>query len=473
MTTADYSEFLRSKAAVAPPTGIEDVPPLGEYLFPFQSDVTRWALRRGRAALFLDTGLGKTVCQCEFALQVLAYAEAVGIGDKVLILAPLAVADQTVKEAAKYGIEVHYCRSQSAVKPGITIANYDMLDHFDPDAFCGIVLDESSILKNFDGKFRTAIIEAFRRTPFKLACTATPAPNDLTEIGNHAEFLGIMSMSEMLATYFVHDGGETQKWRLKGHAEDDFWRWVCTWAVMVKRPSDLGYSDDGYILPELQTIERIIPATQEQARAQGLLFAEAAANLAEQREARRVTLSERVKIAAEIIAKDPDESWIIWCELNKESEELESAIPGAIQVRGNFDPDRKRQLLSGFSAGSVRYLITKPKIAGMGMNWQHCARIIDIGASHSFESTYQKIRRCWRFGQKRPVQYHAIYSELERNVVDNQRRKMAEAETLATRMREYTLAHVRENVRGAARESETYNPQRPMMLPAWVTSDFG
>lgn len=469
----DYESFLRSKAADAPPTGLEDVPPLGDYLFEFQNDVTRWALRRGRAAIFLDTGLGKTICQGEWASEVCAYAEATGVGDKVLILAPLAVADQTVGELAKFGIDAHYCRAQSAVKPGITIANYDMLGEFDPSAFVGVVLDESSILKAFDGKTRTAIIEAFKTTPFRLACTATPAPNDLTEIGNHAQFLGIMSMSEMLATYFVHDGGETQKWRLKGHAEADFWKWVCTWAALVKRPSDLGYSDDGYILPEFKTIEHVIPATQEQARAQGLLFAEAAATLTEQRQARRATLSDRVRIARDIIMAEPDEPWIVWCELNSESEELTSCIPSAVEVRGSDTFDRKRQSLAGFASGAVKYLITKPKIAGMGMNWQHCARIVDIGASHSFESTYQKIRRCWRFGQKRPVHYHAIYSELESRIVANQRRKMADAEKLAESMRKYTIAHVRENVTGSTREEEMYAPAKPMMLPSWVASDFG
>lgn len=465
---ADYQEFIASKSLRAVATGMHDIPPLGDYLFPFQSDLTRWTLRRGRSALFADTGLGKTIMMSEWAMQVQAYAEAIGEGDKILILAPLAVADQTVAEAARFGIDVHYCRAQSAVRPGITIANYDMLDAFDPSAFFGVVLDESSILKSVDGKTRNAIIEAFAHTPFKLACTATPAPNDLTEIGNHAEFLGIMKMSEMLATFFVHDGGETQKWRLKGHAEADFWRWVCTWAALVKRPSDLGYSDEGYVLPELRTIEHVIPATQAQAREQGLLFAEAAATLAEQRAARKATMADRVNIARDIVLSEPNEPWIIWCELNDESDALADLIPSLVEVRGNDDREKKRTSLVGFSNGTIMRLGTKPKIAGMGMNWQHCARIIDIGASHSFESTYQKIRRCWRFGQKREVHYHAIYSELEKRIVDNQRRKMADAEKLAESMRKYTIAHVRENVTGATKEEEAYAPTMPMKLPEWL-----
>lgn len=468
---ADYQEFIASKSLRAVATGMQDIPPLGDYLFPFQSDLTRWTLRRGRSALFADTGLGKTIMMSEWAMQVQAYAEAIGEGDKILILAPLAVADQTVAEAARFGIDVHYCRAQSAVRPGITIANYDMLDAFDPRAFFGVVLDESSILKSVDGKTRTAIIEAFAHTPFKLACTATPAPNDLTEIGNHAEFLGIMKMSEMLATFFVHDGGETQKWRLKGHAEADFWRWVCTWAALVKRPSDLGYSDEGYVLPELRTIEHVIPATQAQAREQGLLFAEAAATLAEQRAARKATMTDRVNIARDIVLSEPNEPWIIWCELNDESDMLADLIPSLVEVRGNDDREKKRTSLVGFSNGTIMRLGTKPKIAGMGMNWQHCARIIDIGASHSFESTYQKIRRCWRFGQKREVHYHAIYSELEKRIVDNQRRKMADAEKLAESMRKYTIAHVRENVTGAAKEEEVYDPKKPMMIPGWLRTE--
>lgn len=466
-----YESFLQSKSRVAVPTGISDVADISEALFPFQADLVRWALRRGRAALFADTGLGKTFMQGEIASQVQAYCDAIGLGDKVLILAPLAVADQTVGELARFDIDVHYCRSQSAVRPGITIANYDMLEAFDPKEFCCVCLDESSILKNLDGKTRTAIIETFRDTPFRYAFTATPAPNDLTEIGNHAQFLGIMSMQEMLATYFVHDGGKTQKWRLKGHAEADFWRWVCTWAALVKRPSDLGYSDEDYTLPELVTIEHVIPSTQAQARAQGRLFAEPAATLTEQRGARKATLSDRIAIARDIILAEPDEPWIVWCELNKESEQLAAAIPTAIQVRGSDTFDRKRQALGGFSTGIVKQLVTKPKIAGMGMNWQHCARIIDVGASHSFEATYQKIRRCWRFGQKRPVHYHAIYAEMEQRIVENQRRKMADAEKLAERMREFTIAHVRENVGGAVREEETYNPTKPMMLPSWLKSE--
>jgi len=466
-----YEDFIRSKGITAVPTGIDDVPELGSYLFPFQKVLVEWALRRGRACLFTDTGTGKTAMEGEFASQALAYCEAMGIGDKALMLAPLAVADQTVKMLARFGIEVRYCRRQSDVKPGITITNYDMLHEFDPLAFPVVVADESGILKNFDGKTRNLIVESFRHAPFRLGGSATPAPNDVDELGNHADFLGIMSMSEMHSTWFTHDGGETQKWRLKKHGENDFWRWVCSWAALVKRPSDLGFSDEGFDLPPLQHVEHVIPATIKQAHDQGLLFAESAKTLNEQRRARKATLDDRIAIARDLVLAEPREPWIVWCELNTEADGITAAIPGAIQIKGSDEREEKRKAMMGFTEGRIRVLVTKPKIAGMGMNWQHCARIIDIGATHSFEQRYQTIRRCWRYGQKRPVMHHVIHSALEGDVVRNLERKMADAEKLAERMREYTQVHVRKNVTGQEREEEEYHPTKPMQIPAWLTSE--
>lgn len=287
---ATYADFLAAKALVDFPTGIADPAGLDDTkLFPFQRDVTRWALRRGRAAIFADCGLGKTPMQLEWARNVIADS-----GGTVLVLTPLAVAQQTVREAEKFGIEASYAREPDDIRHSITVTNYDRLDHFDPTQFAGVVLDESSILKAFDGATRTQLIETFQRTPFRLACTATPAPNDYMELGNHAEFLGVLTRTEMLATFFCHDGGETQKWRLKGHAQRDFWRWLTSWAVMLRKPSDLGYSDDGFTLPPMTITQHTVEAEASD----GELFAIEAQTLQERLAARRASLNERVAEAA-------------------------------------------------------------------------------------------------------------------------------------------------------------------------------
>jgi hypothetical protein len=461
-----YQNFLASKTLVTGAAGF-DPPALSDALAPFQADLDRWALRRGRAAIFADTGLGKTRMQVEWANQVHQHT-----GRDMLILAPLAVARQTQRAAAEeMGVQVRYCRSEAERQPGISITNYDMLHAFDTDSFVGVVLDESSVLKNFNGKTKCELIERFKSTPYRLCCSATPAPNDHTELGTHAEFLGIMMRQEMLAQFFVHDGGSTQDWRLKGHAEDAFWRWVCSWGAMVKRPSDLGYSDDGYILPPLEMLEHVIPSTQEHARAQGLLFAEPAATLTEQRGARRATLGDRVAKCVDLVAAEPAEPWLIWCELNDEADKLERDIPGAVQVSGADKPDAKEAKLIGFANGTVRVLITKPKIAGFGLNWQHAARMAFVGVTHSFEQTYQAIRREWRFGQKRPVHVHLVTSELEGHVLANLRRKEADAERMARELSAHTAAYVRSEVRGAVRDATEYRPTVKARFPEWLRSE--
>lgn len=462
MTT--YERFLRAKALAAPPTGIHgDAIGVAPYLFPFQQDLVTWALRRGRAAIFADTGLGKTRMQLAWAASIVRAS-----GGRVLIFAPLAVAEQTVDEGASVGIGVTYARSMAdAGDHAIIITNYEMREHFDASAFVGVVLDESSILKDETSSTRNAMIEAFEATPYKLACTATPSPNDFTELGNHAEFLGIMRRVEMLAMFFTHDGGSTQDWHLKGHARESFWRWVCSWAAMVKRPSDLGYDDAGYDLPPLTLHHHVVPASAAQAAAQGLLFAVQARTLSEQRAARKASMGDRVRIAAEVISAEPSESWIVWCELNAESEALADVL-GAVEVRGSMSPEEKRKALIGFARGDIRVLVTKPSIAGFGMNWQHCARSAFVGVSHSFEQWYQAQRRNWRFGQRREVHSHIITAELEGAVLDNLKRKEADAAKLAEEMRRYTAAIVRENVRGAERETTIYNPSLELTVPAWV-----
>lgn len=461
-----YSEFLSRKASVVVPTGIDHDVELAPHLFDFQRDLVQWALRRGRAALFADTGLGKSAMQLEWARHVVAHTS-----KPVLILAPLAVGPQTVREAERFGSAARMCRENSDVGPGINVLNYDRLHKVDASVFGGVVLDESSILKASDGKTRTALIKAFSGTPFKLCCSATPAPNDHTELGNHAEFLGVMTVLEMLSMFFVHDGGSTQDWRLKGHARRDFWRWVCSWAAMVRKPSDLGYANEGYDLPPLNVQQHTIAASQDTAKAAGRLFVEAANTLAEQREARRASMDERVAKVAELVAAEPNEQWLIWCELNAEGDALKAAIPGAVQVAGADTQEHKEAAMLGFGNGDVRVLVTKAKVAGFGMNWQSCARMAFCGISHSFEQYYQAVRRCWRFGQKRPVDVHVVVSELEGNVVANLERKQKQASEMAEEMSGGMVVETRKNVRGLGQTKDDYNPTKTMKVPSWIRTE--
>lgn len=456
----DYESFLEQKGRVVVDAGVTvDADKLNPHLFPFQRDLVRWALERGRAALFCDCGLGKTLMQLAWAEQI--------PGD-VLILAPLAVAQQTVREGERFGIPVNYCRDGSQVRPGVTVTNYEMLEHFDVSAFAGVVLDESSILKAYDGKTCQRIIEAFAATPYRLACTATPAPNDHMELGNHSAFLGIMSRAEMLAMYFTHDGGDTSQWRLKRHAEGEFWKWVCSWGAMVKKPSDLGYSDDGYHLPALNMEHHVLAVDESLAHAAGMLFAKDASTLEEQRATRRATLESRVAECARYVNAS-SEQWLIWCELNDESDALCRAIPGAVQVRGSDTLEEKERALIDFTEGRLRVLITKPKIAGFGMNWQNCHNVAFVGVSHSYEQTYQAIRRCWRFGQRHPVNVHVVSAETEGRVVDNLRRKERDAERMAEEM----VAHMRAQQRfGRATRTRTkYRPVTDLQFPSWLTEE--
>ncbi len=437
-----YAEFLAAKAVLAPATGLNKVSGLSRHLFPFQRDIVRWALRRGRAAIFADCGLGKTLMQLEWAKH---------LPGRTLILTPLAVAQQTVREGEKFGIPCVYARDGADSGAKITVTNYEMLEHFDPSEYAGVVLDESSILKAYDGATRNRIIEAFQLTPFRLACTATPAPNDFMELGNHAEFLDAMSRTEMLAMFFVHDGGETQQWRLKGHAEGDFWRWVCSWAVSLRKPSDLGYNDAGFDLPPLTYHDVVVPSPA----GEGALFAMQAETLIERLEARRVSVQSRVTECASRVNSTPG-SWVIWCHLNAESDALARAIPDAVEVRGSDDPDRKAQVMLDFAAGKIRVLVSKPRISGFGMNWQHCYQMAFVGLTDSYEQFYQAVRRCWRFGQRRPVDAYCISAETEGAVAANLKRKDADADRMASAM----VAHMHElneaNLKGQQRTRAEY-----------------
>lgn len=440
----DYNDFLKSKTILHQLCGIKPNEP-HSILFPFQRDIVKWALRLGRACIFADCGMGKTFMQLEWARQI--------PGD-VIILAPLAVSQQTILEGEKLGVEVNYCRHDSDCKPGITITNYEMLDHFDPERFIGVVLDESSIIKHFEGKIRTQILNRFSSTQFRLACTATPAPNDFMELGNHAEFVGSMTRAEMLSMFFVHDGGETSKWRLKGHAEKDFWKWICSWAVMLSMPSDLGYENAGFILPDL-TVKQI---TVESPNNGGFLFPMEASTLRERLVARKDSINERVSRCAELI-NNSAERWVIWCNLNAEADLLESLIVESIQVKGSEPLESKINKLHAFTNGEIRVMISKPSIAGHGLNWQHCHNVAFVGLSDSWESYYQAVRRCWRFGQKNPVIVFLVVSQTEGRVVANIKRKEADAMKMKVEMINNMHSLNVENIRGTAQLTDLYCEQ--------------
>ena len=457
----EYKEFLNSKRIVSQSYGI-DADNIHPQLFDFQKDLVRWALKKGRSALFTMTGTGKTLMQCEWSRHVAEHTKG-----KVLILAPLAVSKQTVREALKIGLKVNPCRSQSDVIDGVNITNYEMLHKFDPEEFSGIVLDESSILKSFTGKIRTQIIEQFQNTPFRLACTATPAPNDHMELGNHSEFLGIMTRTEMLSMFFVHDGGETSKWRLKGHAEAKFWEWVASWAAVLSKPSDLGYSDEGFILQELKIHEHIVEANKKPI---DRLFVIEAETLQERQRARKDSTEDRVKKASEI-ANKINAPVLAWCGLNYESELLKKSIDGAVEVKGSDSSEHKEKSMLEFADGNIKTLVTKSSICGFGMNFQVCSDMVFVGLSDSFEQYFQAVRRAWRFGQTKPVNVHIIISEAEGAVKANIERKERDAKVMLDEMVKHTKDIVKKNIRKTERETDTYNANLKMKIPVWLRSD--
>lgn len=456
-----YIQFLARKLITDPMTGLDEVPALPDCLFPHQRDIVTWALRRGRAALFAGTGLGKS-------LMELAWAQAVhqATGTNILYLAPLAVSAQMVREAEKFGIPARIATCQADCGPGINITNYQKLDHFDVGAFGGIILDESSILKNTDGHYRTKLIEACQSIPFRLAATATPAPNDFMELGNHAEFLGIMSYTDMLATFFVHDGGDTQKWRLKGHAENEFWKWMASWSVMLRKPSDLGYPNEGYDLPPLNFEQHIVAADYAPDLDMGTLFPMQAHTLSERIAARHSTVDARCEKAASITPSDRPFVW--WCNLNGEAELLAKLIPGAVNLHGGLKESEKERIILDFINQRIRVLVTKPGLAGFGLNFQHCADTGFVGLNDSFEQFYQAVRRFWRFGQTKPVTAHIIASELEGVTVANIKRKETDADRMAAAMVMHMADLTSAQIKGTARETPNYNPTIPVQLPNFL-----
>ncbi len=424
----DYDTFIDAKTKQAATVGFEPYE-IEADLFPWQASVVRWAVRQGRAALFEDCGLGKTAQQLEWANQVVRHTS-----KPVLILTPLAVAHQTASEAVKFGIKAKVADSQKDVgAAGIFITNYEKLEHFDPSAFSGVVLDESSILKNFTGKTRIMLTEAFSRTPYRLCCTATPSPNDYTEFGQHAAFLGVCSPAQMLATFFINDTFNTGDWRLKGHAEGEFWKWLASWAACISKPSDIGFSDEGYILPKLNMVTEAV-AVDETDHSGEELFRHATLSATTMHAEMRLTSEARARRVAELVngSKEP---WIVWCNTNDEADKLAELMPDAMEVRGSETSRQKEAKIDAFTNGKARVIISKPSICGLGLNWQHCRNVAFVGLSYSFEDFYQALRRSYRFGQSKQVNAYVIQATTEGAILQSITRKIEQHKNMQDKMK--------------------------------------
>lgn len=469
MSTGEYAAFLERKLHYADDCGFDPIE-LPEFLFDFQRHIVEWALRLGRAAIFADCGLGKTPMQLVWADNVVRKTNR-----PVLIVTPLAVGAQTVREGAKFGIECKRSHDGN-IDADITVTNYERLHHFDPQDFAGVVCDESSILKNFDGRTKSVVTEFMRTRPYRLLCTATAAPNDYIELGTSSEALGLMGYMDVLNHFFRNVDntssnriqqfrlkhkerqaafvGKASYWRFKYHAEHPFWRWVCSWARAVRRPSDLGFGDDGFILPPLEERETVIGASRP---LDGKLFVEPALSLREQREERRMTIVERCEAVAEKV--DHDRPALVWCHLNDEGDLLERLIPDAVQVKGSQSDDDKEERLLAFVNGDCRVLVTKPRIGGFGLNLQHCSHVTFF-PSHSYEQYYQGVRRCWRFGQKQPVIVDIVTTEGELGVLANLQRKATAADCMFSRL----VSHMNDELH--MRREDQYIEQE--VIPSWL-----
>jgi len=451
----NYEEYLNQKTKRHIESGFDvDTSEMNPALFEFQKHCVKKALKSGRFALFEDCGLGKTPQQLEWCEQISKREKS-----PVLILAPLAVSGQTIQEAKKFGYEIERLDTGNYnLKPITYIINYDRLNDVDTSLFVGVALDESSILKNFEGKLRNKIVDGFRHTPYKSCWTATPSPNDPMELGNHSEFLGLMSRNEMLSMYFIHDGGDTSKWRLKGHCEQKFWQWVSSWAIMINRPSDIGYSDEGYILPDLNMINEIIETTS---RDQYRLFNDVAVNATNFNQELRLTMDDRLKRAAEI-ANNSSENFIIWIKQDIEGEYLRRLIPDAVEVKGSDKPELKESRLLGFANNEFRVLITKAKIAQYGLNYQNCHNQIFASLDFSFESLYQAIRRSHRFGQKHNVTLWIITTDTMQNVIKSIRTKQGQF----MRMQQMMVDAMKSNYVAEKKTTQTISIKLPTFLKA-------
>lgn len=455
-----YADYLERKAQLGDMSGFDPVF-LPSQAFDFQSSILDWAVRKGRGAVFADCGLGKSLIELAYGQNVVEKTNG-----NVLLLTPIAVGAQMEAEAEKFGIEARRSRD-GKLKGKITITNYEQIEKFDPSDFAGIVCDESSILKNFDGKTKALVTQFSRKIQYRLLATATAAPNDFIELGTSSEALGHLGHMDMLGKFFINDQNnvatnrrgrfsDATKWRLKGHAHDAFWRWVTSWARAVRFPSDLGFSDDGYRLPQL--IENEVELKDLDRQAQGVLFALPAVGLKEQRDERKATVQARCEKAAELAIGANDFS-VIWCNLNEEGDLLERIIPGAVQVSGRDSDDAKEEKLVGFSKGQYRVLVIKPKIGAWGLNWQHCNRT-QFFPTHSYEQYYQAMRRFWRFGQTRPVTVDMVFTDGDSQIIENLRRKKSQAEEMFRQL----VAEMNNSL--AFRMNTTFT--ETMEVPSWL-----
>lgn len=463
---ADYRALIAAKKIEFQSTGIKHLPTLNSQLKPHQEHSTAFALERGRAGLFLDTGLGKSFCALEYGRVVVEHTN-----KPVLMLAPLAVSAQHEREAIKFGIDAKAIRDPSEiVGKRVYITNYERVHLFDLSIFGGVILDESSILKALTGKTSRGLITEFRNTPFKLACTATPAPNDHVELGNHSEFLGALSANQMLTRFFLHDSADTGEWRMKGHAVKHFWEWVSSWSRCISKPSDVGFSDEGYILPDLVETTHIVQIVRDANGAadrdgQFALFRMPDTSATSIHTEKRISLPDRVAKVAEIAASNTADPWVIWCDTDYEADELAKALPDAVEVRGSMSADQKEENLVAFSTGQARQIITKPGLAGFGLNWQHCNNMAFVGLSFSYENYYQAVRRCYRFGQTRPVNVHVVCADTEANIHSVVSRKAGDHDKMKSEM----VSAMRRAMR-IEHETQTYTPTQKASIPAWLSA---
>lgn len=456
---SDYLDFLARKAPVAARRGVAEVPELMGHLFPFQAACVEFLARIGSGGLFLDTGLGKTAVELEWCRLA---AEATN--GRALILTPLAVARQIEREGKRWGYEIAVIREQAEARDGISVCNYDRLDKLDPDAFGAVALDESSLIKSFTGKTTRALIQAFAHHRFRLSASATPAPNDHMELGQHAEFCGIMASVEMLSRFFINDTAKaSQHWRLKRHGVTAFWDWMATWCRMASMPSDLGDSDEGFILPPMG-VER--HRAEAQVRTEGALFEMGDVSATDMHRVKRQTVAARAALAAEIVSRETAEPWVLWCDTNYEADAICKALPEAGEVRGSHSIDRKEDTLDAFVNGELRVLVTKPSVCGHGLNLQHVARTVFVGRTFSYESWYQAIRRFWRFGQKREVACHLILAQGEESIGRVIDRKAGEHAEMKAAMR----AAMGRAMGLDAKVRTPYNPHHKGRLPTWFAA---
>jgi hypothetical protein len=461
--TPDYSAFLKQKSVKAPVRGLKKLPALASHLFAFQAQSVDHALRVGAAGLFLDTGLGKTECQLEWAQKALE-----ATNGRALILTPLAVAGQTKRRADRWGYEARVIREQSDAGPGINICNYDRAHLLDPAFYGAVAMDEASILKSFTGKTTKALTEAFRGCRFKLVATATPAPNDHMELGNYADFLEIMATNEMLSRWFINDTSTaSQEWRLKGHAENDFWDWMASWSRMASMPSDLtgkASDDAGFILPEFELRRHKAEESQIIGLDDGL-FQSVNMSATSLHDVKRQTANARAEAVAGIVDAEFGESRILWCDTNYEAEAILHAVPSAHEISGSMDIDEKEERLAAFESGQIKHLVAKPSMCGFGLDWSHCARMAFVGRSYSYETYYQAVRRCWRFGQKRTVKVDLVIAEGEDTISRVIDRKSAGHAKMKTAMREA----MRRAKDGRTITKTIYDPKHEGSAPSWLS----